>query len=377
MSHQSELNVTSDEYRAELLTAIKSGMNALEAEAKGHYEDSEVPERRGPGVPDGVQPSINFDEVLGTAKDDKNWWLLYIDPKDWDWAKATAKTTNDPGMVYDNHLSLGFKAAMVRAFTRHLINAPLGKRIMEGPFGWRDYEGLWRDVVEGVTDKESGKPQGMPTQGSAGQGAVYICGTVVTFGCTETMDAGVAEETLAGNVLVRSVSHLEGKIENDRWVIKETQKKGAVALHPSSPGYKMWTCLDVEAKKTAVDRAFLDFKNDVGKGTTIKACLMTIAKLIRRLHIIHTYSDGNGRLNVFLLLPALLLHFGFGLPLGGAHKDVFNGPTLRGGGLFMLFNGGYSLEDISDYLFLSQDKGFKDLKNSVLAAAASASGHAH
>jgi hypothetical protein len=96
-----------------------------------------------------------------------------------------------------------------------------------------------------------------------------------------------------------------------------------------------------------VNEAFRLFREEMGKADKRHKQLYAIARLIRTLHVLHTFSDGNGRLNVYLLLPRLLLQHGFGPPLRLGH--YFSPDTL-----YWLFNGAFSLDQIVVFLWFAQ-----------------------
>jgi hypothetical protein len=96
-----------------------------------------------------------------------------------------------------------------------------------------------------------------------------------------------------------------------------------------------------------IEWAFKKFQSEVTAADSKNGQLTAIARLIRTLHIIHYYPDGNGRLNVYLLLPRLLLEYGFGLPLK-------LGTSCSPDTLFGLFNGCFTLEQIVAFLWNAQ-----------------------
>ncbi|MCJ1290287.1 hypothetical protein MMC34_001823 [Xylographa carneopallida] len=87
-------------------------------------------------------------------------------------------------------------------------------------------------------------------------------------------------------------------------------------------------------------------------GRMASSRLTAIAGAIHNLHVMHAFTNGCGRVNIFLLLPKMLLAYGFGLPPGGEYGSGIPKTVLH-----MLFNGGYSLDETARFLWVTQDFG--------------------
>ncbi|GAA3438825.1 hypothetical protein [Kutzneria kofuensis] len=85
-----------------------------------------------------------------------------------------------------------------------------------------------------------------------------------------------------------------------------------------------------------IDSAFAQFHDEIGRAHDDFDRLRAIGRVVRTLHVLHPFEDANGRLNVYLLLPKLLLQHGFE-------------PAIRPE-MSELFNGGYSVDQIASAL---------------------------
>jgi hypothetical protein len=88
--------------------------------------------------------------------------------------------------------------------------------------------------------------------------------------------------------------------------------------------------------QAALDRYY----EEVGAAADPGGRLLAIARVVRSLHVMHLFQDANGRLNVYLLLPRLLLEQGFAPVI---HLDMG-----------VMFNGGWSLDRIVGVLRAGQ-----------------------
>jgi Fic/DOC family len=80
---------------------------------------------------------------------------------------------------------------------------------------------------------------------------------------------------------------------------------------------------DIPAKfKQLVDT----YQSEVLHATSDREKKRAIVKLIRALHVLHFFQDGNGRLNIMLLLNKLLIEQGF-------HPVILDNPAVFGGGM--------------------------------------------
>jgi len=262
------------------------------------------------------------------------WWRLYIDPKDWEDAQkeATQNHWTTPGLYYDHDKSQGWKSAMTETYRKYLVNPSLEEFLGDThkPFTWAKYLGVWTDAKHGlVTQNPDGFYDRVDTKDRATQ-----------FGCPRTLAQDTVNESIFGKRLVRQL--LQGEEANFL--------KGYVS-HPPNEDHYIVVGGGITLKK-GVEAVFTAFTADMNAATLRKNQLKAIARVVRDLHIMHTFSDGCGRVNIQTLLPAMLLKYGFGLPLGGAR-----GAKVDKGGQFLMFNGGYTLDEITRWLWITQDFG--------------------
>lgn len=75
-----------------------------------------------------------------------------------------------------------------------------------------------------------------------------------------------------------------------------------------------------------VDAAFDRFYGEVKKASDgSNQALRAITRLVRALHVMHTYADGNGRTNIHTILPMLLLQYGFTPVVPDNMSELFSG----------------------------------------------------
>lgn len=328
--------------------------------------------------------ALKFTNILGSTT--AQWWLLYINPKDWQ--KALQKYPQDPGKLYgsdkpEEKNSKDFRVAMERAYQKHLVDGSLAEGILNTDFGWDDYLAVYLQATAseqtggGDAARSSGANGQLETNKKSGGGSNKEDdhygnreSTHVTFPTNVKTAADAQAEELIFNAAAEEDAKklVEMKLKLIK-VFKQNdmdakfncfgcyfppEQDEQVVLHCHQP---------LEINRPAVTKAFQEFRTQIGAAQTIRARLTTIARLIRRLHIIHAFKDGCGRTNVFLFLPALLLHFGFGLTLGGQ-----NATHLDRRAIDQLFNGGYSLDEIAKYLLVAQDFGFEDSSKSSVVS---------
>ena len=76
-----------------------------------------------------------------------------------------------------------------------------------------------------------------------------------------------------------------------------------------------------------------------------ESVLKAIARAVRVLHVVHPFEDGNGRLNIHLLLPRLLLRHGF--------------PPVVPENMSELFSGTFTADEMVEHLKTALEKGPK------------------
>lgn len=283
---------------------------------------------------DGKQ--FRLQDILGDVKEghfkDGYWWRLYIDPKDWKAAKAFAEKENKvPGALYDNEKCSGYQTTMVGAYNTKFCGQlnplfsvrTLGLEQMDASKYARMYDSV----------KGTGKNFAMRSE--------QCC----TFPTTENLAEDVFEERIGPFPLV--IKDINTHVAQMK---PGTEIRFIAGI--DRPKQIITAPLALRTLVNAIQSIFTTFYMDIEGARYKKEQLTSIARTIRSLHIMHAYGDGNGRLNIFTLLPAMLLGHGFGLPLGGAALGI-----IRSDALYMLFNGGFSIEEMTRYLWVSQDFG--------------------
>ncbi|WP_432164164.1 hypothetical protein [Streptomyces tendae] len=255
---------------------------------------------------------------------ERDWWRLYIAPADH--ATASKDHPHDPGRYYDRDTSPGFRKGMLDAYRSVLDNrAP-------HPLTWESYKSLYERIMAATTGRRglSGRPgaDGRPRE------TVYSSGARV-------LAPDVLSENIGGRPLLASEQEYRNLADfrTDRPVPLMSMKleDGAVVVttHYSSR--------DIPSLVSGV---FRDYSADIDAARTDHQRLRAIARVVRNLHMLHLFSDGNGRLNVYVLLPHLLMSNGFH-PVVPVSTGVA-GSVARN--MSTLFNGGYSLDQIATAL---------------------------
>ncbi len=117
-------------------------------------------------------------------------------------------------------------------------------------------------------------------------------------------------------------------------VVIDGSRRSAVTVLKSRDGrlYLRTDYPDGVAARDLADEAFSSYYEEVSAAADGDGRLLAIARLIRRLHVMHLFDEANGRVNVYLLLPRLLLEHGF---------QPFIHPDMGA-----MFNGGWTLDNI-------------------------------
>jgi hypothetical protein len=294
--------------------------------------------------------SLKFADILGPT-DKPYWWRLYIDPKDWE----AAEQTKEPGMLYDSQKSVGWNKAMVNVYATYLANDSLIK-LLDTPLSWDEYAAIWKIAKDKVSNSE-GRKSNNPDDKRNG---VYYD----RYTATDISTVFDSPKTLASDTLSEKIIH--GSVVVNKPLVKEIDTSAVAHSHGSyvvhRVGHIQYELFDLgKPVSDGIEAVFVMFAEDMKKATTWRRDqLKAIARAIRNLHIMHAFSDGCGRINVQTLLPAMLLKYGFGLPFGGAHGSIINKSAQ-----YMLFNGGFSLEEITQYLWVTQDFGMMSLKHGI------------
>lgn len=304
-----------------------------------------------------LPPALKFEAVMG-GHPKPYWWRLYIDPRHWNHALKIA----DPGHLYDEQESPGFQAAMTAAYDTFLVSTgPRATALHDAlgssgkPMTWQLYQDMWKIAVPSPTGVQEGTEPDK-VEPVAFQSYLEQDKTGNWFGCPQQLVDDLAAETLT--------------VDGEKWhlVAEEhsAEAKRAFSLNMRNKDDGSWQLKPQYAGpilQKGVDAVFTRFAKDIHSASTQGGLLRAIAQAVRALHVMHTFSDGCGRVNVFMLLPAMMLRYGFGVPLG---RQLF-GRELSYGALYALFNGDYSVGTIAQLLHLTQDRGLLAPKESILS----------
>jgi fido (protein-threonine AMPylation protein) len=264
------------------------------------------------------RPRLRIDQILWPNQH----WMAYISPDDH--VTAVRDHPDDPGSLYDHQHSPGFQQPMAAAVRTYLQ----GDGIDVGTLDWQRYSQLHTELSRG---------------NFARSGQNRLAGFALR---TPAPAADILNERIGDRPLMGS------------------RREARQADQDGTPGPLTWHAFNTQQNRMGVttryaatdapglvDQIFTDFRADIAAATSDHDRLVAIARVIRNLHVLHLHLDGNGRLNVFLLLPRLLMEYGFVPP----YLDHGN-PTLRSimNSLGALFNGGYTLDQIATALRLFQ-----------------------
>jgi hypothetical protein len=283
-------------------------------------------ERGRPEPPPAAPAPVRFEaRRLSDFMAERIWWLAFLAARDHE--QAVVRFPDDPGRLYDEDLSPGFRAAMVRAF-RHLLDPP------DRRFPRIDavaYKRLHDMVISGQGDAHSwsGDPEESPVSFSVNAPQVsddLLAGRVAGRPLV-TVDPGLPDATLVGLAEGPRGQQRDPGVIN--WLRRDSRGELTVAV-----GY------DQDEAPGLADAALNAYYAEVATAVDAGGRLRAIARVIRNLHVLHLFPDGNGRLNIYLLLPALLLANGFRPVI---HKDAST-----------MFNGGWSLDQIVSLLRAGQ-----------------------
>jgi hypothetical protein len=227
---------------------------------------------------------------------EEDWWQLWIAQPDH--TEALERFPGDPGRLYDSQQAPGFRQAMLRAF-REVLD-PAGRR-----YPRLDANG-YKLLHELVT------PAGMESQWS-GAG---------TDEATEFDVSAVSSEMFTDTVQGHALVAFEGSAGLPITLLRS---------HDDGSPYLTTNYPDVVAALLA-GAALDSYYQEVSEAADGDGRLLAIARLIRRLHVMHLFTDANGRVNIYLLLPRLLLEHGF--------RPVIH-PELS-----QMFSGGWYLDEI-------------------------------
>ncbi|MFL6124510.1 nucleotidyl transferase AbiEii/AbiGii toxin family protein, partial [Actinophytocola sp.] len=230
--------------------------------------------------PSGARPPKRLADVLPRA----DWYRLYLNPKDI--AAAERMYPDNPGSLYDNQRSPGFQAGMEGAYERFLNPADFTAQRLNSD--------LYRQMHEAVTAQLgreipwSGRgTTGFPLGSSRPSPDVFSD----TVGGRPLMVDAAALLRSGQKAPIAPVTILDTWTNRDKPIVRTNYRQNEV--------------------QGLVDSVFDDFYNDLGRATNDTERFRAIGRVVRNLHIVHPFEDANGRLNIHLLLPRLLLEAGF------------------------------------------------------------------
>jgi len=255
--------------------------------------------------------------------------MLYLKAQDHE--AAMLISPQDPGRLYDDARP-GYQLGMLRAFEQVL--EPPDRRFER--LSAATYKGLHELVTAGLTDKPSwnGEPDSGPDPDP------------VHFGVpVDRLAEDMLTEYVAGRPLVAALSCPPGPPAHGAPESPHRDQREADALtglRRGELGARMMVVSGYRQNEAPglADAALDVFYTEIGGAADDIARLTAIARLIRRLQVMHLFTDANGRLNVRLLLPRLLLENGFRPVI---HPD-----------LVTMFSGIRSLEEIVSVLRAGQ-----------------------
>jgi hypothetical protein len=323
------------------------------------------------------QPPLDITKVLGDQSHGY-WWRLFIDPKDWKDALTDhyyAKTKQQhhkehPELLYDHQKksSAGFLENINLAYQHYLTNPAWVAQL-----DYAEYEKIWETARIKSDDYVS--RTGMADMASFGT-SVHLANDLLG-----------KEEQIAGRPLVAEGPITDGKgnprkdehgnpiklesldeetldyyLDDMRWgEAYSYHLAGRDQMYTGGGGRKgkqrdEFGFDENKDLPDAINDVCKQFNAEIAHAVTRGDQLRAIARSVRRMHILHVFSDGCGRVNISTVLPAMLMHFGFGLPLGGRFRKHVDMRSQ-----YFMFNGGFSVDTIAKWLCVMQDFGIRDL----------------
>jgi hypothetical protein len=266
-----------------------------------------------------IDGPVRLSEVLA----EQHWWRLFLNPHDH--GVTMQRYPQDPGAMYDNESSPGFQEGMRRAY-RLVLDEP---EVLAQRVDWDAY----RQMHQMVTSD---------TAAALGAEQFDITGTVAGrltfhFPYTHRLADDLVSELVGGRPLITegNLHELVSRDTDDMIV--------AVGPRPWAPDELMFTMMyPADRVSEMVDEVFDRYYRDMDRAGGLHERLRAVGQVVRTLTVMHPFVDGNGRLNVNLLLPRLLQANGF--------RPVVT-PSIQ-----TLFNGGFSLEHIATALHWGQDR---------------------
>ena len=261
----------------------------------------------------GAAPSpLRLSDVLP----EDEWWRLILAATDHQ--EAQARFPDNPGSLYDRQLSPGYQENMLQAFRQELDRSDRAFPRLSAT----SYEELHELLMRGTPARAAWSGARRPLRG--------IVSTTFDLQI-EDVAGDLLDDQVAGRALARRMG-------------EQAPGERAVTVLLPSPrgGLRVMTNYCADDAPGLVDAALADYYAAIDAAAGTRRRLIAIARLIRTLHITHLFEDGNGRLNVYLLLSRLLLEQGLRPVI---HRD-----------LGAMFNGGWSLGQIAGVLHAAQQE---------------------
>ncbi len=259
--------------------------------------------------------------LSGLLPEQALWWRLYINPVDHD--QALKRSAADPGTLYDDQRSAGYQQAMLNAYREFLVDRPIPIRDLR----WGSYRRMHEFATRGV--RGAFTAEGGTEERSALYQSVYA-----------EPDKSALSRIVNGRPLMLSAEDFLADPDRKPYVVYTVEGEGAYVART------MYGHSDVEP---AVDAVFDDFRADLRIARSDYQRLTAIGRMIRDLHVLHVFRDGNGRVNVFLLLPMVLMEYGFSPTIGTSAVGARIAKTMSA-----LFSGAFSPEQTAAALYFGQ-----------------------
>ncbi|MET9634625.1 hypothetical protein ABZX92_45000, partial [Lentzea sp. NPDC006480] len=262
---------------------------------------------------------------------DRHKWLFVINPDDH--KEALTKFPANPGSLYDHQLSPGFQRSMLTTFGSVLD----GDVVQVETLDWSQYAEV----------------HALATSWTAG--LFKMTGVGDSVGSFPIGERALAADLLDERVLGR---RLIATPEDRRAAIDAGEQEPLTLLRVIDGMPIIYAMYGAEDTPAAVTAMFDDFRTAVDNARDDSDRLLhAIGQLVRRLHVLHPFLDGNGRVNIFVLMQRLLLEYGF-RPV--VHSDLNS-----------LFAGGFSLDEIVEALRSAQEVNLDDYLADLAAQIAS------
>ncbi|WP_277953745.1 WXG100-like domain-containing protein [Saccharopolyspora soli] len=284
----------------------------------------------------GEWPDVARDHVvrLSDVLPESHWWRMYIDPQHH--FDAQVQDWANPGGLYDHQRSPGFQEGMVNAYRSFLDDPDTLRR----PMNWDEYLNMHRSASQHARSR------------AADQTDFNVTGTDPD----ERVFHHLGAERPADDLLTEQVDGVALVTQQRLEDMPADQRANVITtLSPENGHLALGTAYRAERVPNLVNAVFRQYYDSIEQAHTEHERLRAIAQAVRTLHVMHLFGDGNGRLNVNLLLPRLLQTNGF--------QPVIT-PSMS-----HLFSGGFSLDQIATALRWGQDldlrNGLDDMRGDV------------